>query len=160
MYWWSGSFLPPIKAFSWETTNLRLSMKPSVNSGFILSISRKFWWPNLLIPPSPLRFCHCHPFPICYIIGPYSWQSLGYTPFCFFAISMKLCHLHWLLMCRNSLTSDGTNVLLNRHVGHLVRTKRLGVDEGGVASGYSMLDTPRLIDWCGVCVRVCVWIAK
>ena len=33
-------------------------------------------------------------------------------------------------------------VLLNRAVGHLVRTKLHGVDEGGVAAGFAVLSSP------------------
>jgi glutathione synthetase len=39
---------------------------------------------------------------------------------------------------------DG-GVLLNEQVGHLLRTKQVGVDEGGVAAGFSCLDSPFLI---------------
>mgnify|MGYP006081479275 FL=1 len=34
---------------------------------------------------------------------------------------------------------------LGVHIGHLLRTKFLGVDEGGVASGYACLDSPYLV---------------
>ena len=34
---------------------------------------------------------------------------------------------------------DGERTYLNDIAGHLVRTKFLGVDEGGVASGYACL---------------------
>lgn len=34
---------------------------------------------------------------------------------------------------------------LGVHVGHLLRTKFVGVDEGGVASGYACLDSPYLV---------------
>eukprot|EP00501_MAST-03F_sp_TOSAG23-6_P000291 GSMAST32.ASY1.ANO1.298.1 assembled CDS len=38
------------------------------------------------------------------------------------------------------------NVLMNKgHCGQLLRTKALGVDEGGVATGYSCLDSPFLV---------------
>lgn len=37
-------------------------------------------------------------------------------------------------------------VIENKQVGHLLRTKRVGVDEGGVATGYSVLDSPFLVD--------------
>lgn len=36
-------------------------------------------------------------------------------------------------------------VINNTYTGHIVRTKALGVDEGGVATGYSTLDSPYLI---------------
>ena len=38
-------------------------------------------------------------------------------------------------------------VIENEEVGHLMRTKYLGVNEGGVNTGYSCLDTPFLIEW-------------
>ncbi len=41
--------------------------------------------------------------------------------------------------------SDGSTVLLDQHVGHLLRTKLDGVNEGGVASGFAVLDSPLLI---------------
>ena len=41
---------------------------------------------------------------------------------------------------------DGHHVLLNRAVGHTVRTKAMGVDEGGVATGYAVLDSPLLYE--------------
>ena len=39
--------------------------------------------------------------------------------------------------------SDGTknSNLLNSEAGYLMRTKPLGVDEGGVAAGYSVLNS-------------------
>lgn len=40
---------------------------------------------------------------------------------------------------------DGENTHLNEHAGHLVRTKAEGVDEGGVASGYAVVNSPFLI---------------
>lgn len=41
---------------------------------------------------------------------------------------------------------DGKNApLMNEAAGHLLRTKTLGVDEGGVAAGYAVLDSPLLI---------------
>lgn len=43
------------------------------------------------------------------------------------------------------ILSDGKEVVVNEFSGHLVRTKAVGVDEGGVATGYSVLDSPRLI---------------
>ena len=39
---------------------------------------------------------------------------------------------------------NGKETRLNKAAGHLMRTKALGVDEGGVASGYSYLDSPLL----------------
>ncbi|XP_033096253.1 glutathione synthetase-like [Anneissia japonica] len=43
-----------------------------------------------------------------------------------------------------TLVSDQNGVLLNEYAGHLVRTKVIGVDEGGVGVGASVLDTPYL----------------
>ena len=39
---------------------------------------------------------------------------------------------------------DGS-CLFNEEAGHLVRTKAVGVDEGGVATGFSCLDSPYLV---------------
>jgi len=44
------------------------------------------------------------------------------------------------------LFSDGGKIIFNRQQGHILRTKVLGVDEGGVATGYSVLDSPCLVD--------------
>lgn len=43
---------------------------------------------------------------------------------------------------------DGTDqgVILNEYAGYLLRTKADGVDEGGVATGYSVLNSIALID--------------
>jgi len=40
---------------------------------------------------------------------------------------------------------DGEKVHLNEHAGHLIRTKAEGVDEGGVASGYAVVNSPFLV---------------
>jgi len=40
---------------------------------------------------------------------------------------------------------NGSEVRLNRAAGHLLRTKLSGVDEGGVATGFSVLDSPYLV---------------
>lgn len=41
---------------------------------------------------------------------------------------------------------DGSDsVLVNREAGYLVRTKPVGIDEGGVATGYSVLNSLVLI---------------
>lgn len=40
---------------------------------------------------------------------------------------------------------DGEKAHLNEHAGHLVRTKAEGVDEGGVASGYAVVNSPFLV---------------
>jgi glutathione synthetase len=40
----------------------------------------------------------------------------------------------------------GGDILLNEEVGHLVRTKRTDSNEGGVAAGFAVLDSPYLTD--------------
>lgn len=40
---------------------------------------------------------------------------------------------------------EGAEVLSNKQVGHLLRTKASNVSEGGVATGYSVLDSPLLV---------------
>ena len=40
----------------------------------------------------------------------------------------------------------GDDILLNEEVGHLVRTKRIDSNEGGVAAGFAVLDSPYLVD--------------
>ena len=40
-------------------------------------------------------------------------------------------------------TSD--TVIVNKEAGYLVRTKAVGTNEGGVATGYSVLDSPLLV---------------
>ena len=40
----------------------------------------------------------------------------------------------------------GERVILNREAGHLVRTKAATSDEGGVAAGFAVLDSPYLVD--------------
>ena len=39
----------------------------------------------------------------------------------------------------------GSTVLLSAEAGHLVRTKAASSDEGGVAAGYAVLDSPLLV---------------
>jgi hypothetical protein len=39
----------------------------------------------------------------------------------------------------------GGEVLLNEEVGHLVRTKTTDSNEGGVAAGFAVLDSPYLL---------------
>lgn len=39
----------------------------------------------------------------------------------------------------------GESVILNEPVGHLLRTKTADSDEGGVAAGFAVLDSPRLV---------------
>ena len=40
---------------------------------------------------------------------------------------------------------DGTTEHFNEKAGHLLRTKVDGVDEGGVASGFAVLDSPYVV---------------
>lgn len=40
---------------------------------------------------------------------------------------------------------EDEGVFTSRFAGHLVRTKLTGVDEGGIASGFAVLDTPVLV---------------
>ena len=40
---------------------------------------------------------------------------------------------------------DGKSEYFNENAGHLLRTKVNGTDEGGVASGYAVLDSPYLV---------------
>jgi len=40
----------------------------------------------------------------------------------------------------------GSKVILNKEVGHLVRTKTATSNEGGVAAGFAVIDSPYLID--------------
>ncbi|KAK9837801.1 hypothetical protein WJX74_005284 [Apatococcus lobatus] len=42
--------------------------------------------------------------------------------------------------------SQGSEVLINKQAGHLVRTKAASSDEGGVAAGFAVLDSPSLQD--------------
>lgn len=44
------------------------------------------------------------------------------------------------------LYSKGDEIILNKQQGYLLRTKKVGVDEGGVATGYSVLDSPFVVD--------------
>lgn len=46
-----------------------------------------------------------------------------------------------------STTTATTTNHRNMYIGHLLRTKQDGVDEGGVATGYSVLDSPVLYDY-------------
>ncbi|KAG5887361.1 hypothetical protein JTB14_018376 [Gonioctena quinquepunctata] len=41
---------------------------------------------------------------------------------------------------------DSRNILVNRQVGHMLRTKLATADEGGVAAGSGSLDSPFLLD--------------
>ncbi|XP_045461190.1 glutathione synthetase-like isoform X2 [Harmonia axyridis] len=41
---------------------------------------------------------------------------------------------------------DSQKILVNRQVGHMLRTKLSSADEGGVAAGFGALDSPFLID--------------
>jgi glutathione synthase len=40
-----------------------------------------------------------------------------------------------------TFVGEGGEVLLNKYAGFLLRTKSEGCDEGGVATGYSVLDS-------------------
>jgi glutathione synthase len=52
----------------------------------------------------------------------------------------------WLRYFTLAITcSSGDKVLHNRQAGFLVRTKTVGTNEGGVATGYSVLDSPLLV---------------
>lgn len=44
------------------------------------------------------------------------------------------------------IIADKTNVIVNRQVGHMLRTKISTADEGGVAAGHGALDSPFLVD--------------
>jgi len=41
---------------------------------------------------------------------------------------------------------DGSSAMMNDMAGYLLRTKGDGVDEGGVATGYSVLNSVALVD--------------
>ena len=45
-----------------------------------------------------------------------------------------------------TLVRRGAEELLNREAGHLVRTKAVTSNEGGVAAGFAVLDSPFLVD--------------
>lgn len=45
-----------------------------------------------------------------------------------------------------TLVRRGGAELLNREAGHLVRTKAVTSNEGGVAAGFAVLDSPFLVD--------------
>jgi len=45
----------------------------------------------------------------------------------------------------SGFVSDGLTIYLNQCNGHLLRTKLEGVNEGGVAAGYAVLDSPYLV---------------
>ena len=36
-------------------------------------------------------------------------------------------------------------VMLNSQIGYLLRSKAVGIDEGGVATGFAALDSPFLV---------------
>jgi hypothetical protein len=54
--------------------------------------------------------------------------------------SMRAC------VCVCVRYSDGDNVIENKQHGFLMRTKRVGVNEGGLMSGSAFLDSPHLVD--------------
>lgn len=62
--------------------------------------------------------------------------SKFFTEDCFNRSAVQYCDF-----CR---TAD--EVMENSEAGHLMRTKYLGVNEGGVNTGFSCLDTPFLIE--------------
>lgn len=41
--------------------------------------------------------------------------------------------------------SDGEKEILNKRAGHLLRTKGHGTNEGGVAAGFAVIDSPLLL---------------
>lgn len=41
---------------------------------------------------------------------------------------------------------QGNKEIINRSAGHLLRTKATSIKEGGVATGFSVLDSPLLVD--------------
>lgn len=41
---------------------------------------------------------------------------------------------------------DSQNIVVNRQVGHMLRTKISTANEGGVAAGLGALDSPYLVD--------------
>ena len=45
----------------------------------------------------------------------------------------------------STFLGDGASIFRNEFAGHLLRTKPLEATEGGVASGYSVLDSPELV---------------
>lgn len=48
--------------------------------------------------------------------------------------------------CLFRTAEQGAEILLNTQGGHLLRTKAHDVSEGGVATGFSVLDSPLLVD--------------
>jgi hypothetical protein len=44
----------------------------------------------------------------------------------------------------STLVRKGAEILLNAEAGHLVRTKAATSNEGGVAAGFAVLDSPML----------------
>ena len=42
------------------------------------------------------------------------------------------------------ILADKDRVVLNKHAGYLLRTKLEGTDEGGVATGFAVLNAPWL----------------
>eukprot|EP00457_Paulinella_chromatophora_P004822 gb/GEZN01004835.1/.p1 GENE.gb/GEZN01004835.1/~~gb/GEZN01004835.1/.p1 ORF type:complete len:517 (-),score=86.42 gb/GEZN01004835.1/:302-1852(-) len=53
------------------------------------------------------------------------------------------------IYCGFLYDGNAQSVKYSGQLGHLVRTKQVGVDEGGVATGYSCLDSPLLVDTVG-----------
>jgi len=58
---------------------------------------------------------------------------------------VQLCKCVQELGVYGCFLGNGDDVVFNTQVGHLLRTKAVGVDEGGVATGFSCLDSPLLI---------------
>lgn len=48
-------------------------------------------------------------------------------------------------VCGNNVSRTHSVILINEYAGHLLRTKKVSVDEGGVASGYAVLSSPLLV---------------
>lgn len=45
------------------------------------------------------------------------------------------------------MSSKGDEEFINEDGGHLLRTKTASSDEGGVAAGFAVLDSPYLTPW-------------
>jgi Eukaryotic glutathione synthase, ATP binding domain. len=57
-----------------------------------------------------------------------------------------LCFGASKLSCNVDGFRNSSDVLVNRQVGYILRTKQSNVDEGGVAAGSGALNSPYLID--------------
>lgn len=60
------------------------------------------------------------------------------------------CAAEWAKCDCRCLFSPRTKdqILYNKHVGHMLRTKLATADEGGVIAGVGALDSPYLVDCC------------